>query len=239
MTNLLLVGPSQKIREHSKDYFVEFKNKDYKIISYSGSLFYLKDIGFIPDYFCFIDPFTLSNNFFRNEILTQKEFTKEIKVLHYNLYEEELKLFKDFKFTSSKFETIRYKTKFINKILNNYFNGSESHIPQIKSIFNLKNELIDFCNTCYVFSGEQKINIDKFFGALMPLALFHFKDVKNVECVGFGDFDVSRYDTGKDGDYDHYMESSKHIAPLLKRYLKEKEININFTNTNFFSKLLC
>jgi len=236
MTNLLLVGPSQRIREEDKDFFDNFKQKDYISICLTGGIYYLHQIDFHPDYYFFVDPWTIREERFREEILADEDYVKKIKVLGYNIYENELEVFKKNKFSSSKFESIRYKTKYLNRVMDSF---KEKHLvdSEYESIFNLK-ENYNFNEKCMMFGGERIVNIDKFFGCLLPVVFYKFKNIKTITTIGFGDFDHPRFWNESSGDYSHYQESIQPLLPPIKNYIRNNNINIEFQHENYFYKIL-
>ena len=84
-SKVLLVGPSYKIADYDIDYFENKRREGYKILSYTGSILYFREIGFAPDYFSWFDPtsalsqawgaITESGDFFKNtDMLTADLF---------------------------------------------------------------------------------------------------------------------------------------------------------------------
>ena len=128
--NLLLVGPSKRIEDHDIDYYNQKKKEGYKVISYSGSLPYLHQIGFAPDYYCFFDPFTLGQQYhlYKND----PEYFKTINLLIHNLYANEFKIYQRMGFTSNK---LTNKTDLCRKVFkliadfNKYYNRVYKHTP--------------------------------------------------------------------------------------------------------------
>ena len=57
---ILLVGPSSDIKNFNKDYFLKAKEDKFLILSYSDSLRHFLNIKFYPDFWSFIDPFTIT-----------------------------------------------------------------------------------------------------------------------------------------------------------------------------------
>ena len=92
-SKVLLVGPSYKIADYDLDYFENKRREGYKILSYTGSILYFREIGFAPDYFSWFDPTSVELQPWR--ILTDdKGFFKNTDMLVADLYRNATKTHK-------------------------------------------------------------------------------------------------------------------------------------------------
>lgn len=234
---VLLVGPSSRIKEKDKAFFESFREQGYTIICYSGGIYHLAEIDFVPDYFSFMDPFTLYYNDFFNYIEKNFSFFKKVNLLGVDIYSNNLNTFKSYGFTSSKFtSTVEDSDVYLNKVFS-FFNNVELCKTKCENLFNLKKDY-NFNKTCFMFSGQKRVNIDKLFGFLFPLVFFKFKNILNIHLVGFGDFDSVRFANGTSGDYDHYKKSIYFLLTPIKNYIINNNINVAFEHQNFFYKIL-
>ena len=72
--------------------------------------------------------------------------------------------------------------------------------------------------------------------------LDQFKNLKKIDCIGFGDFDVNRGwgSQGTDG-YEDFKETFDIVAPYFKNFFEKNNIEINFlgdSNNNYYFKKL-
>lgn len=234
---VLLVGPSSRIKEKDKAFFESFKEQGYTTICYSGGIYHLAEIGFAPDYFSFIDPFTLYYDNFSKYIKINSNFFKQINLLGADIYSNKLDVFKSYNFTSNKFTSaVADSDKYISDIFL-YFNKIILCKSKCETLFNVKEEY-NFNQEYLMFSGQKRINIDKLFGFLFPLVFFNFKNITNIHLVGFGDFHVPRLANGSTGDYDHYKKSINFLLTPIKNYIIKNNIQLTFEHKNYFSKIL-
>ena len=243
---ILLIGPSERIREVEKDYFKKKKEEKFVTLAYTGAITYLQEIDFTPDYYSFLDPLTIGS---RIESFESDPYYNEIILLSLNFYEDDLSDFFKSGLTCNKL--LRQKQAFDKfRSMNFVENFKEyiTHKPKIVDLRNKKDYLRsqDFTNESVFYSGYKTINVDKFTCYLLPLIFKNFKNIMEVHCVGFGDFDVERvekmsdiFSSGKKKDgYEHYKKTAEMVSPAIRFYLKNKKIKLTFEHDNFFSDLL-
>ena len=63
---VLLVGPSNDINNFNRENILMYKSEGFIIFSYSDSLKFFIENNLTPDYFTFLDPFSISH--YLNEI---------------------------------------------------------------------------------------------------------------------------------------------------------------------------
>ena len=253
--HLLLVGPSKRIEDYDIDYYNQKKKENYKIVSYSGSLPYLHQIGFAPDYYCFFDPFTLGQQYhlYKND----PEYFKTINLLIHNLYANDFKTYHRMGFTSNK---LTNKTDLCRKVFkliadfDKYYNRVYKHLPTKVNIHSYDNKY-KLEEQCCLFTGVIKgrgssgktVNPDKFTHVLLPLVLNHFQapgspGIDKIHCVGFGDFDIGRYGKAypinNTEGYEEYKITFKLMASFYRSYFRDRNIKISFENPNFYSSHL-
>jgi|TARA_R110001592_G_scaffold20933_2_gene84959 hypothetical protein len=102
--------------------------------------------------------------------------------------------------------------------VNNY---SSFHIPSLKTLFP-------------IITHEPNINTDKFTCYILPLVLSYFKELKEIECIGFGDFNTPRLSNNTSEGYDGFKISYKRMKDLLINLLNFKNISISFKNKDSY-----
>ena len=240
---ILLVGPSSRIRNFDHDYFEKKRKENYKILSYSASIKYFKEIGFKPDYFSFMDPYTIGQDM---DFYEKDDFLNDIDLLIADMYENNFQKLFSHGLTCNTF--LKYKNlvyRFQNLDFNKVFNNVHKHDLSSVDISNEKlNYKCEFDKKAIFFSSYKKFNTDKFSCFLLPLVLYHFKEIKEIRCIGFGDLDVercfpdpTRTDKKMIG-YEDFKYSFNLLWSTIKDYLKFKKIEIIFENENYFSKVL-
>jgi len=240
---LLLVGPSAKIGEYNIEYFRKKKEDGFEILAYSGAVHYFKDIGFKPDYFSFIDPYTISHNV---DFFEKDPFLNRTNLLIADLYRDEFKGFFEKGFTCNNLQLKkdlfeRVKTL---KFFKNFKNVFASKMKRVTGRLDpLNSEKLDFAKELLFISGKAGENADKFICFLMPLVFYFFKDLKEIKTLAFGDFSLPRHREqieGREGKrgYDEFIETAERNIPLIKFHLKERDIKFSSETNNFFSERL-
>jgi hypothetical protein len=234
MKKILIVGPSNDLYNFSKENLINYKNKGYTIFSYSDSLdFFIKN-KIAPDYFSFLDPYTLShylddfNTFnFKNTIL-----------LTADIYNNSLRGFFDLGYTCN---SLKSNTLLYNKVLNLNFNHIfKKHI--IKKYIKIDyNNFInkDYKKDYYLFQNPG-YNFCKFSYILLPLILNHFQELKEIKSIGFGHYSIGRYyynNTNNKG-YEEFKTSYNQIKKPIKKILKKHNIKMSFDGTESYFKEL-
>jgi hypothetical protein len=100
--------------------------------------------------------------------------------------------------------------------VNNY---SSFYIPSLKNL------------SPYITHGPN-VNTDKFTCYILPLVLSYFKELKEIECVGFGDFNKPRLHNNTMGGYGGYKISYERMKDQLINLLNFKNVSISFKNKN-------
>ena len=262
--NLLLVGPSKRIEDHDIDYYSQKKQEDYEIVSYSGSLPYLHEIGFAPDYYCFFDPFTLGLQYYLYK--NDPEYFKNINLLIHNLYASDFKIYHRMGFTSRKltnkvalckkvFDLIDNFDKYYNRVYKHPSTKIDIHRSPGQLTIDQHDNRYKIEEQCYLFTGAIKgrgssgktVNPDKFTHVLLPLVLNHFQvpgspGIDKIHCVGFGDFDIGRfgkaYPMHNTEGYEEYKTTFKSMVGFYRNYFRSRDIEISFENPNFYSSHL-
>lgn len=85
----------------------------------------------------------------------------------------------------------------------------------------------------YISHGPN-VNTDKFVCYILPLVLSYFKELKEIECIGFGDFKEPRlYNNTMEG-YNGYKVSYERIKNELIKLLNFKNVSIDFKNKDSY-----
>ena len=119
-SKVLLVGPSYKIADYGIDYFKNKRREGYKIVSYTGSILYFREIGFAPDYFSWIDPTSVLSQSW-NAITDSGDFFKNTDMLTANLFHDNAAAYKKHRLittTSMNKENCRRITEELPKFFN-------------------------------------------------------------------------------------------------------------------------
>lgn len=230
---ILLVGPSSDIKNFNKDYFLKAKEDEFLIVSYSDSLRHFLNIKFYPDFWSFIDPFTITRYF---KEIKQHEL-KSISLLINNLYENKFKNFYEAGFTCNALK----KTSVFDEIEKLNFDSFFNKVHRLKYNIvhysdNIPNDL-DLYSSNYLFvSAKKDTNICKFSHYLIPMTLFFFKNVKHLRILGFGQYDVGRFIDNKNKlGYKECVKSFNIIENLLKRNLKYIKVEFEGKKSYFLS----
>ena len=223
------------------------------MFAYSSSLLQLFRVGIKPDYFSFIDPYTI---FLYSKIIDSGFLKDKTKLLICDLYSDDMKLFNEYKMTTSTFKN-KYKKEFEEfKSLQfyNMFFETTAHKPiETKSTILQDATRDDWTKEFRHYNAtwhdswatgthrRKGYNTDKFAYHLLPLILYHFPNLKEIHSMGFGDFDVSRYtntDVINISGYERYKQSLEPMLPTLNENLKRKNISIKFIHENYYSNLI-
>ena len=119
-SKVLLVGPSYKIADYDIDYFENKRREGYKILSYTGSILYFREIGFAPDYFSWIDPTSVLSQAW-SVIAESGDFFKNTDMLTANLFHDNAATYKKHRLittTSMNKENCRRITEELPKFFN-------------------------------------------------------------------------------------------------------------------------
>ena len=247
MTKLLLVGPSSTIKNYGVDYLTDAVEFGYTICCYTGAIKHFQDLNFNPDYFSFIDPLTVLQG---EEFQWFKSGNKNINLLYFDIYKNDLRKFFDIGFTcrraqqEKKHELEQFKKLIIDNNFKQNFSKEVKHHIDLNPVRGNKPEInlqMDFSET-YIFSAGKE-NADKFTSIFLPLILSHFKNISEIKCIGFGDFKhKERYQDLKYGkfpgadSFNQYLKWFDVLYPAFKVYFAKNNIDFNFEYPNTFSK---
>ncbi len=231
---ILLVGPSSDIKNFGKDYFLKAREDKFLIVSYSDSLEHFLNIKFYPDFWSFIDPFTIAR--YLKEI--KQHELKNVSLLINNLYENKFEKFYDVGLTCNALR----KTTVYNEIeklnFDSFFNEVyrlEYEIIQYSE--NISNDL-DFYSSNYLFLPKKNLNICKFSHHILPTIIYFFKDIREIKIIGFGQYNSPRFICSKNKKgYNDYIKTFNIIKSLILKNLTGK-IKLSFDGAPSFFKEL-
>lgn len=236
---ILLLGPSGKIKNLSEDKLMKYKEEGFSVFSYTDSIFHLKEIGVPPDYFSFLDPYTIGRKI---DFYETDKFVSNTNLIMFDLYGDNLKNFYDFGFTCNSFIRV-YRHLYDRFVSFNFEKNFKSAIKINSKCVNItdekfKDSVFDYKEDSYIFSSFGSINVDKFSCMIIPLIVNYFSDLKEIRCIGFGDFSVGRFYNNRSNGYEEFIKNfhtmKKHILHNLRKY----DIKISFEQDNYFNKEL-
>ena len=236
---ILLMGPSSKIKVLSKSKIEKYKKEGFKIFSYTDSIFHLNQIGIPPDYFSFLDPYTIGRKI---DFYEADQFISNVNLIMFDLYGDNLKRFYDFGFTCNSF--IRSYKHLYDRFLSCKYESNFKSTLKVRpsciniSDINFKDETFNYRENSYIFSSYGKINVDKFSCMVMPLIIHHFPALKEIKCAGFGDFSVGRFYNNRVNGYEEFMKNFQTMKKHTINNLQAHNIKIGFEEDNFFNKEL-
>ena len=235
---LLLIGPSSRIQSFDNKRFIQYRDKGYKLLCFSGAVSYLNKLQVQPDYFSFICPNTFNVHY---DIFTNNEanFFSNTTLLIADLYDNNMKRFGENNLTCITFKKNNKERfeefaalEFLDK-----FSSVFKKVPDIsQSIVEKEIPYYDYGKQLVLYNGEREINNDKFSCFLLPMLLNYFTDLTTISCIGFGDFDVGRHHGGDFIGYENYKKSFSATLLNLKTNLTQRKIDIDFAHDNFYSK---
>lgn len=222
----------------------ELKNK--VVFSFSGDLLWFQSRNIHPTYWTFIDPNTvycvhehLNKGLYNNEWLA--ELGKQCSII-YNSFQGTDKFY-EFGMTTAL--GLGWNSGVFANVI----------FPKVRSLFKesisvpttvMKDTLdVGITDSAQLVVHEQQmvdnreftLNTDKFSCFVLPLVLWHFKDLKSINCIGFGDFTVLRDTTSSEEkidekEYDEFITSYTRVKNSLIKLLKDKNVKIKFHNKN-------
>lgn len=232
---IFLLGPSSRIRNLTSEYLNGHIDAGYKIFSYTDSIFYAKERKINPDYFLFLDPYTIGKNI---DFFETDDFLSRTCLLTYDFYDNHLKKFYDFGFTCNSF--IRNYNHVYNRFLSKHYEKNFSNTVTKKveciDLFHTAQQRVDFREKPLIVSSYGKTNIDKFSCIVLPYILNEFKGLKKIKSCGFGDFDVSRFYNGKVNGYSEFTNTFDMMKENITFNLVKNKVELEFVDENYFSK---
>ncbi len=240
-SKVLVIGPCPETYLN-KSYLDEKRSEGYSIVSFScSSLIFLYDIGFVPDFHAFIDP----QSYCRVGLKTGIKFLNQIHYIGYShlanyptLLSSNKNIFGSSRFGITDFLSNKEYTDFFKRYPP--FNSYYSFLNQEASMVNAEspNTKIDinFSKKLYrLYSGKSEI--DKLTYFMIPLILFFFKNLSNLNIYGFGYFQNQRYSGGTKTSYPKYKNAFKKILPLYRGPAFNKNIILSIDKSSFYSEL--
>jgi len=230
--SIYIVGPGSSIKDLDKDFF----NSQTTLV-FSGNLLYFNEHNIAPNYWTFLDPYTLTHLYtnYKNGVYTE-DFLTQLKTKTTLLYDDIQ--------CSSKFYTNGYTTSFGEGWMMDIF--TNEIFPAVKELF--KETVRLESETRYEYFGEltdkhiivqhanPNWNPEKFCAYLLPLVWHYFPEVKDIHTIGFGDFNSARYaDTNNVVDDYYAMKLSfDWLQPQVLNILNKLNINVHFHNPNSY-----
>lgn len=231
---LLIVGPSNDINNFSREDIIRYKSEGFDIFSFSDSLIFFLQKNINPDYYSFLDPFTLSH--YLNEL--EKGFCSKTTLITPDIYKNELEGFFGLGYTCN---SLKKNHKVYNKIINlDLSNIFKTHIAKPYKITDFNNFINNDFKKNYYMLKNPGYNFCKFSFIILPLILNHFKDLNELKVIGFGHYSVGRYfyKNGNNKGYEEFKNSYKKIKTPLKKELEKNNIKISFDGSESFYKEL-
>ena len=230
---ILIVGPSNDVGNFSKEDLMDYKTKGYVILSYSDSLLYFIKNKIKPDYYSFIDPFTLSH--YLDTFNT--DFCKNTILLTADIYNNSFERFFDLGLTCN---SLKNNKDLYNRVLklnpNKIF---KNHITKKYKKTDYKNFINKDYKIEYHMFQNPGHNFCKLSYILLPLIINHFQNLKEIKTIGFGHYSVGRYynSTNSTG-YNEFKDSYTQIKNPLKNLLNKYNIKISFDGSESYYKEL-
>ena len=231
---LYIIGPGESIQDFN---FKEIGNNP--TLNFSGTMDWFYKNKTYPDYWCFIDPFTVEVFLKHLEKHTERHNWLLGMQNHTTL------LYNDFQGTDAFYNngfTTSQGPQWNREVFGGYyFPTLKKYLKESISVTSKVTEedyslLIDG-STCPIIKHTQRgKNTDKFTSYVLPLAIHYFTNLKKIVSIGFGDYDTPRAYTNNSLGYRGYQLSYKTLGPLIKNILVNKDISIIFKNRNSYYK---
>lgn len=231
---LYLIGPGGSIQD-----FNPKEIGDNPTLNFSGTMDWFYDNNIYPNYWCFIDPFTVE------VFLKHLEKHTERHPWLLEMQKHTTLLYNDFQgtdeFYNSGFTTSQGPQWNRERFGGYYFPLLKKYLKEsipITSKVTLEDySLLINNNTCPIIKHpEHGKNTDKFTSYVLPLAIHYFTNLKKIICTGFGDYDNPRAYTTNAHGYEGFKLSYQTLGPLIKDILVTRDIDIIFKNTNSYYK---
>ena len=235
LDKLVLVGPSSDVGNFDSEFFQDKRKKGFKILSFADSLLHLEKIDIAPEFWSFVDPFCLKRYYRR----FNNNFYKNITLVTPDLYSEKFSNFFKAGYTCNNLKRDPKAFEEISSLdFSLFFN---QHIKLDYKIINYSNSIdnrYNFSDILYLIQRKGK-NQCKFTHNLIPLLLYHFKELKEIVCIGFGHYNLSRYiENGNKRGYEEFKQSFNIIKELVKTNIKRRNIKITFEGQDSLFKQL-
>lgn len=225
MNKILLVGPSNDITNFDREYFDNKKKENYKLVSFSNSLTRFLDLDILPDYWSFIDPFSVRLYF--NDIDEGK--LKSVELLTLDLYDDELTKMSKVGYKLKNLDRNKdIKKRFCSTNFDDFFKKHhkiEYTVKKANSIINDK----DLFSIPFKLIQPESVNHCKFSTFILPLLNQHFDNISEITVIGFGQLNKGRYIEAKNSRGNkEYRSSFNSFKDQIKNFIKEKNIKIVF-----------
>jgi hypothetical protein len=256
---ILLIGPGDSLKTLDPNSL-----KTTPSLYFGSSFNWFENNKVCPTYYTFIDPNTIAcfdslvngvsdydkvyrgrydhwdyiNNYINN-LNYSKEFINHLSKTTILMYGD-LQGSKDF--YSKGITTSRGSEWFMGEYKNDVLPRVESHFkkaikfPQTLCVNDYSSFYIPSLKHLppYISHGPG-VNTDKLTCYILPLLLSYFKELKEIECVGFGDFNKPRlFNNSSVGGYDGYKASYERMKNKLIELLNFKNISIIFKNKDSY-----
>jgi len=231
---ILLIGPSSDITNFNKEYLLKHKEENYKLFCYADVLNFFVTHGVQPDYFSFVDPNTLDNQY--DSI--KSGFCKNTTIITPNIYHNKLSKFFKIGYTCNHLQKVG-NFKRVLKLLSEICETPNLHFKQYDDKeFNLSKvdinilKSLNFKETYTLFQGDRSTNRCKLSYVIFPLILHHFSDIKEIKLIGFGHYNSPRsyLNTVKNNTkgYSEYKTTYQIIKPFLQDFFRKNNIKVHF-----------
>lgn len=223
---VLIVSPSSYIKKFDVDFFNQKRESGYYILSFSSSILYLHNIGFVPDGWSFIDPSTWVSCMSK-QVLSFIRGRSDLFIL--DLYRNKGSKFEKCQMTSKNHplpDTVLDKFKEFRKI----YLKEDFNLVEIKDDCTGQTSGEDWTKKCCLYisdkiNNKSRYNTDKLACFLLPLLVHFMKHLNKIEALCFWQFNsdriLGRGRNSPGNSYDHYKRSIK---------IMESEIQYNLSN---------
>tara|TARA_R100001509_G_scaffold29477_1_gene15699 strand:+ start:3071 stop:3889 length:819 start_codon:yes stop_codon:yes gene_type:complete len=258
MKRLLLIGPGDSLETLNSNLLKSTPSL------YFGSSFHWFDKNDVcPTYYTFIDPNTITyfdalingisdydkthpNRYdYKSYISYLKNTPPYSKNFLSNISKSTTLMYGDLQgsedFYKKGFTTSRGLRWFMGEYKNGVLSRVESHFKEVKKL--PQNICVNDYSSLYnpslkhlspIIIHEPNINTDKFTCYILPLVLSYFKELKEIECIGFGDFNTPRLSNNTSEGYNQYKASYERMKNELINLLNFKNISISFKNKDSY-----
>lgn len=230
---ILLIGPSSDVTNFNKEYLLKHKEENYKLFCYADVLKFFVTHEVQPDYFSFIDPNTIDNQY----DVIKSGFCKNTTIITPNIYHNKLSKFFNIGYTCNHLKKVGdYKRvlKLLSEICkmpglyfkryaDKEFNLSKADLNTLKTL--------DFKETYTLFQGDKSTNRCKLSYFIFPLILHHFPLIEEIKLIGFGHYDNPRSLSPIKNNvrgYSEYKTTYQIIKPVLQDFFRKNNIKVHF-----------
>lgn len=238
MESITIIGPG---RSKAKYDISKLQNK--VIFNFSGDLVWFCENDIYPTYWSFFDPNSVVQLLDKIQNHTNKpEWIEGLKT-HTSIIFHNFQGTDDFyrnKFTTSR--GLEWNREVFGKnilpLACSFFKDTIK-LPQIICPNNYDLFYNSELDGAPILAPENRVHMDKFMCYVIPTVLYYFKELKYIECIGWGDFDEPRLEGSKSrGGYEAYKASYNMVKDKLIKLLQYKKIEVGFNNkSSYFIEL--